>query len=85
MQLPYNTPAELVKLALEGKVVRYLANKSSVTKDGVRVLKVDEVEHVGFGRKSGKRYVTVRARDIDDKAESKIRNLHFEGIDLVVG
>ena len=83
MFIPYNTPSDLVKLILEGKSVRYLADKSSQTKDGVRIFKVEEVEHIGFGAKSGKRYITAKVRDIDDKAESKSRNLHFAGIDLV--
>jgi hypothetical protein len=83
MFLNYSAPAVEIASALVGKTVRYLAEKSSIKKDGVRVLKVEAVDHVGFG-KNGKRYVTVKAHDIDDSGESKFRNLHIAGIDLVV-
>jgi len=83
MFLNYSAPAVEIASALVGKTVRYLAEKSSIKKDGVRVLKVEAVDHVGFA-KNGKRYVTVKARDIDDGGESKFRNLHIAGIDLAV-
>lgn len=83
MFLNYSASAVEIASALVGKTVRYLAEKSSIKKDGVRVLKVEAVDHVGFA-KNGKRYVTVKARDIDDGGESKFRNLHIAGIDLAV-
>lgn len=83
MTLNYSAPDVEIASALVGKTVRYLAEKSSLTKDGVRVFKVESVEHVGFN-KNGKRYATVLARDIDDKGESKYRNLHIAGIDLAI-
>lgn len=83
MFLNYSASAVEIASALVGKTVRYLAEKSSIKKDGVRVLKVEAVDHVGFA-KNGKRYVTVKARDIDDSGESKFRNLHIAGIDLAV-
>ena len=83
MMLNYSAPSVEIASALVGKTVRYLAEKSKVTKDGVRVFKIEGVEHVGFN-KNGKRYATVLARDIDDGGEAKHRNLHLAGIDLVV-
>ena len=83
MTLNYSAPDVEIASALVGKTVRYLAEKSSLTKDGVRVFKVESVERVGFN-KNGKRYATVLARDIDDKGESKYRNLHIAGIDLAI-
>ena len=83
MFLDYSASAVEIASALVGKTVRYLAEKSSLTKDGVRILKVESVEHVGFA-KNGKRYVTVKAFDVDDAGESKYRNLHLAGIDLAV-
>lgn len=83
MFLNYSASAVEIASALVGKTVRYLAEKSSLTKDGVRILKVESVEHVGFA-KNGKRYVTVKAFDVDDAGESKYRNLHLAGIDLAV-
>lgn len=83
MLLNYSASAVEIASALVGKTVRYLAEKSSLKKDGVRVLKIENVEHVGFSKK-GKRFVTVVARDIDDAGECKYRNLHLAGIDLVV-
>ena len=83
MKLEYNSPAALIVKALTGQTVRYLANKSKVKADGVRFLKIVEVEKVDFGAKSGKRYVTVKALDGDDKGEPKSRNLQLAGIDLI--
>ena len=84
MTLEYNTPSVQIVKALTGQTVRYLANKSKVKEDGVRVFKIQEVEKVDFGAKSGKRYVTVKALDVDDKGEAKSRNLQLAGIDLIV-
>lgn len=83
MFLNYSASAVEIASALVGKTVRYLAEKSSLTQDGVRVLKVESVEHVGFA-KNGKRYVTVKAFDVDDAGVSKYRNLHIAGIDLAI-
>jgi predicted secreted protein len=83
MFLNYSASAVEIASALVGKTVRYLAEKSSIKKDGVRVLKIEAVDHVGFS-KDGKRFVTVKALDIDDGGESKFRNLHIAGIDLAV-
>ncbi|MDB4314506.1 hypothetical protein N9955_00605 [bacterium] len=68
-------------MQLEGKTVRYLADKSSVTENKVRIFKIEEVEQFAVSAK-GKEYVTVKARDIDDQGESKIRNLSLDRIDL---
>jgi hypothetical protein len=83
MFLNFSASAVEIASALVGKTVRYLAEKSSLTKDGVRILKVQSVDHVGFA-KNGKRYVTVKAFDVDDAGESKYRNLHIAGIDLAI-
>ena len=83
MFFDYNTPTEKLVSALVNKTVRYFAEKSSVKADGVRVLKIEAEENVAIA-KNGKRYVTVKAFDVDDCGESKYRNLHLAGIDLVV-
>lgn len=77
------SPLEIAS-SLVGKTIRYLAKKSSLKKDGVRVFKIESVENVSFGVKSGNRFVTVFAKDVDDAGEGKYRNLHLAGIDLVV-
>lgn len=84
MTLEYNTPSEKLASELTGKTVRYFANKSKVTKDGVRVFKIEAVEKISFAVKTGKRFVTVLAKDIDDSGVAKYRNLQLAGIDLVV-
>jgi hypothetical protein len=84
MHLEYNAPSAKIASELVGKTVRYLANKSKVTESGVRVFKIEAVENVDFAAKTGKRFVTVLARDIDDAGESKYRNLHLAGIELAV-
>lgn len=81
--IDYNATSLEIANALVGKTVRYFATKSSLTKNGVRVLKINSVEDVAVGKKSGKRFVTVKAIDIDDGGEEKSRNLHLAGIDLV--
>jgi hypothetical protein len=84
MTLEYNTPSAKIASELVGKTVRYFAEKSKVTKNGVRVFKIESVENVDFAAKTGKRFVTVLAKDIDDSGVAKYRNLHLSGIDLVV-
>ena len=84
MALEYNTPSAKIASELVGKTVRYFAEKSKVTKNGVRVFKIESVENVDFAAKTGKRFVTVLAKDIDDSGVAKYRNLHLSGIDLVV-
>ena len=83
MFFEYNTPTEQVVSALVNKTVRYFAENSKVKADGGRVLKIEAVDKVAFAA-NGKRYVTVKALDVDDGGESKYRNLHISGIDLVV-
>ena len=84
MKIDYNTPDLKLANLLVGKTVRYLANKSKVTTSGVRVLVIESVEAISFAKKSNKRFVTVKALDVDDGGESKYRNLSVAGIDLVV-
>ena len=84
MTLTYNTPSAKIASDLVGKTVRYLSNKSKTTPSGVRVFKIESVENVDFAAKTGKRYVTVLAKDIDDAGTPKYRNLHIVGIDLIV-
>jgi hypothetical protein len=84
MTLEYNTPSAKIASELVGKTVRYLASKSKSTPNGVRVFKIESVENVDFAAKTGKRFVTVFAKDIDDSGVAKYRNLHLAGIDLVV-
>jgi hypothetical protein len=84
MHIDYNTPNAKLASELTGKTVRYLANKSKVTESGVRVFKIEAVEHIGFAEKTGKRFVTVLAKDIDDSGVAKYRNLQLAGIDLAV-
>ena len=84
MTLDYNTPSAKIASALVGKTVRYLSNNSKTTPSGVRVFKIESVDNVDFAAKTGKRYVTVLAKDIDDAGVSKYRNLHLAGIDLIV-
>ena len=83
MTINYSASAVEIASSLVGKTVRYLAEKSSLKKDGVRILKVEAVDKVSFN-KNGKRFVTVLAKDVDDCGASKYRNLHLAGIDLVV-
>jgi hypothetical protein len=84
MTLNYNTPSAKIASELVGKTVRYLANKSKSTPNGVRIFKIESVENVDFSAKTGRRYVTVLAKDIDDAGVTKYRNLHLAGIDLIV-
>ena len=84
MTLEYNTPSAKIASELVGKTVRSFAEKTKVTKNGVRVFKIESVENVDFAAKTGKRFVTVLAKDIDDSGVAKYRNLHLSGIDLVV-
>jgi hypothetical protein len=72
-----------IATALVGKTVRYIANNSKVTKNRVRIFKIEGVENVDFSVKTGERFVTVLAKDFDDGAVSKYRNLHLAGIDLI--
>ena len=83
MFFQYNIPTEQLVASLVNKTVRYFAEKSKIKADGVRVLKIEAVEKVSTSA-NGKRYVTVKALDVDDSGESKYRNLHLAGIDLVV-
>jgi hypothetical protein len=82
--IQYNAPTEQIVSALIGKTVRYFANKSTQTESGVRIFKIEAVDTIATGAKSGKRYVTVLAKDIDDCGESKYRTLQLSGIDLIV-
>jgi hypothetical protein len=84
MTINYQAPAIEIASNLVGKTIRYFANDSKIKNDGVRVFKVEAVENVSIGTKSGRRYVTILAKDVDDAGESKYRNLHLAGIDLVV-
>lgn len=84
MNINYQASALEIANALVGKTVRYFANDSKIKNDGVRVFKVEAVDHVSIGKKSGRLYVTILAKDVDDGGESKHRNLHLAGIDLVV-
>jgi hypothetical protein len=84
MNINYQASALEIANTLIGKTVRYFANDSKIKNDGVRVFKVEAVDNVSIGSKSGRRYVTVLAKDVDDGGESKYRNLHLAGIDLVV-
>ena len=72
-----------IATALVGKTVRYLANESKVTKNRIRIFKIEGVENVDFAAKTGERFVTVLAKDLDDGAVPKYRNLHLAGIDLI--
>ena len=82
--LNYTTNTNEIATQLKGATVRYLANKSSITKNGVRVFKIEEVEDIGFSKKENKMFVTVKCFDIDDSGESKYRTLQVAGIELVV-
>ena len=84
MNINYQAPAIEIASNLVGKTIRYFANDSKIKNDGVRVFKVEAVENVSIGTKSGLRYVTILAKDVDDAGESKYRNLHLAVIDLVV-
>lgn len=70
-------------MQLEGKTVRYLADKSSITKNGVRIFKIEEVDKFSKSAK-GDHFVTVKARDIDDGGESKYRSLRLDRISLAL-
>lgn len=86
MNRPFNynaSPAQIAS-ALTGQTVRYLAQKSQVKQDGVRIFKIKEVEDVLVGHKSGKRFVNCLCYDVDDAGTEKFRNLSLEGIDLVI-
>ena len=70
--------------ALTGKTVRYLNQKhSSITPDGVRTFKINEVEDVFVSKESGRKCVTVHVQDIDDSGQVKHRTLHLSGISSV--
>ena len=70
--------------ALTGKTVRYLNQKhSSITPDGVRTFKINEVEDVFVSKESGRKCVTVHVQDIDDGGQVKHRTLHLSGISSV--
>ena len=83
-EIKYTTNTAEIAKQLKGATVRYLANKSSVTENGVRVLKIEEVDHVGFSKKGKRLYATVKCFDIDDMGESKYRNLQIAGIEVAV-
>ena len=80
-------PANPIHLAstLTGKTIRYrnTKDKSSVTRDGVRVFKVDTVEDVFTSQNSGAKCVTVSVKDIDDSGSRKYRTLHVNGIESI--
>lgn len=83
--LQLSAPASNIARALVGKVVRYLNNgPSTVRADGVRTFKIDAVEDVFFAKSSGRRCVTVIARDIDDGGQSKARCLQLAGIASII-
>jgi hypothetical protein len=70
---------------LTGKVIRYLnQNPSTVTKDGVRTFRVQEVEDIFISKSSGKQCAVVRVQDVDDAGTSKHRTLHLSGISAIV-
>jgi len=70
--------------ALTGKTVRYLnQQRSSITPDGVRTFKINEVEDVFVSKESGRKCVTVHVQDIDDGGQVKHRTLHLSGISSV--
>jgi hypothetical protein len=82
--LNYSINTNEIATQLKGATVRYLANKSSITKSGVRVFKIEEVDNIGFSKKGNNLFVTVKCFDIDDNGESKYRTLQVAGIELVV-
>ncbi len=70
--------------ALTGKTVRYLNQKhSTITPDGVRTFKINEVEDVFVSKESGRKCVKVQVQDIDDNGQVKFRTLHLSGISSV--
>tara|TARA_R100000231_G_scaffold79_1_gene93 strand:+ start:337 stop:609 length:273 start_codon:yes stop_codon:yes gene_type:complete len=75
-----------IKIAstLTGKTVRYLNQKhSTVTSDGVRTFKINEVEDVFISKESGRKCVKVHVQDIDDNGQTKHRTLHLSGISSI--
>jgi len=70
--------------ALTGKTVRYLNQKrSSITPDGVRTFKINDVEDVFISKESGRKCVKVHVQDIDDNGQAKHRTLHLSGISSI--
>ena len=82
-EINYNESNASIISKLVGSTVRYLAEKSKVKQDGVRVFKVEAVDNIGFSAK-GKRFATCLCADVDQQGESVYRNLSLAGIDLVV-
>jgi phosphotransferase system HPr-like phosphotransfer protein len=79
MFLPYTTNTTDIAAALINKTVRYFAEETSVTNDGVRLFKVQSIEKIATAATTGKRYITVKAYDVDRKKET-YRTLHLAGI-----
>jgi|TARA_R110000824_G_scaffold2419_9_gene11299 hypothetical protein len=82
-EIQYNEPTASLISKLVGSTVRYLAEKSQVKSDGVRVFKVEAVEEVGFSAK-GKRFAKCLVSDVDQEGQSVYRNLSVAGIELIV-
>lgn len=79
------TPAAKIEKQITKRVITYLNDgESSVKTDGVRRFFIESVEQDRFS-KDGRRYLTVRARDLDDGGEAKYRSLHLAGIVKIDG
>jgi len=82
----FNLPAEKLSKKITNRVITYFNDgASTVKKDGVRKMLVEEVLEDRFARSTGRRYVNVRCRDLDDKGQIKFRSLHVAGINQVDG
>lgn len=83
--LTLKSSSALITAFLEGKTVRYF-NKglSSVTKDGVRTFKIEEIKDVFVAKSSGRKCIKALVRDVDDGGESKNRCMQISGIQTVV-
>jgi len=79
----YTTNTVEIANQLKGATVRYLANKSNVTKDNVRIFKIQDVAHVGFSKKDNRLFATVQCLDFDDNLETRYRTLQIAGIELI--
>lgn len=82
----YRLSDEDLKSKLINRVVTYLNNEESTVKsDGVRQFVIKSIDHTGYAKSSGYRYIQGEVQDLDDGGKTKFRTLHVTGIGKVKG